>query len=201
MIIDCRRHIRPFFLAADGSGRPTKQKYYYDIVSYVTTQLAFSFTVTPFYLLTFDASASAWARVYFYCVVGVAASLGFFASPGKAWLKKQIEARMRAAGGTTVSSKPPAAVTETRRLGDELSRKIGIDVRPNINRHNSDDGAKGQSLGLPDDPGRDLDEIMQELRREVELRTSRGQSISAGLQEAVQQVGEVKRRIITSDES
>lgn len=187
---DCRRHIRPLFLAADGSGKPTPHKRYYDVASYLATQLAFSFTVMPFVLLSFSASATAWARVYIYCIVGVAASMAFFASPGKAWLKQQLAARMKAARSAASSDQGSSAIVDTRRLGDELSKKVGMDLRPVVGRNDSRESLTGPALGMPDDPGQDLDEIMSELKAEVALRRSRGQSIGQGLQEAVQQVQE-----------
>lgn len=87
-----RRHIRPFFLTADGK-KGTKYKSYYDIVSWVVTQTAFCFVTAPFVILGFNDSIKAWARVYFYCIVGTAASIAFFASPAKVWLIKKLETR------------------------------------------------------------------------------------------------------------
>lgn len=94
---DFRRYFRPFFIDPM-TQKPTPQKRFYDLFSYLVTQLAFSFATTPFLVLGFADSVKVWARVYFYCVVGVAASSAFFASPAKSWLKKQIEERSNAAG-------------------------------------------------------------------------------------------------------
>ncbi|KAL8824788.1 MAG: hypothetical protein Q9191_004826 [Dirinaria sp. TL-2023a] len=91
-----RRHIRPFFLTADGL-RPTKYKPYYDTLSYFTTQAAFCFTTAPFVLLTLPASLLVWSRVYFYTVVGAAAAMAFFASPAKPWLNRRLQARNQGA--------------------------------------------------------------------------------------------------------
>ena len=84
--------MRPFFLTPDGT-KPTKYKPYYDVFTWLVTQLVFSFTTTPFILLTIHDSTLAWARVYFYAVIGVAACSGFLATPGKAWLQKKVKAR------------------------------------------------------------------------------------------------------------
>ena len=84
-VLDFRRHVRPFFLTPDGQ-RPTAYKPYYDIMSYLVTQTAFCFTTAPFVLLTLPSSLLVWARVYFYSIIGVAASMAFFASPAKPWL-------------------------------------------------------------------------------------------------------------------
>ncbi|KAI9653843.1 MAG: lysophospholipid acyltransferase [Bathelium mastoideum] len=87
-----RRLLRPFFMTPDGS-RPTANKRYYDVFSWFITQTAFSFTTAPFILLSLEDSFKVWARVYFYCVVGAAACLGFLASPGKSWLQREIKKR------------------------------------------------------------------------------------------------------------
>ncbi|KAK5950457.1 Lysophospholipid acyltransferase [Knufia fluminis] len=85
-----RRYIRPFFLEADGK-TGTKYKIYYDIASWLVTQTAFCFVTAPFVILGFSDSIKAWARVYFYCIVGVGASVAFFASPAKAMLVKRLD--------------------------------------------------------------------------------------------------------------
>ncbi|KAI4215073.1 MAG: hypothetical protein LQ351_002388 [Letrouitia transgressa] len=89
-----RRHVRPFFLTPDGQ-RPTSYKVYYDILSYLLTQTAFCFTTAPFVLLGLRPSLIVWSRVYFYAVLGAAASVAFFASPAKRWLIKKLAARSR----------------------------------------------------------------------------------------------------------
>ncbi|KAL9093261.1 MAG: hypothetical protein Q9165_004002 [Trypethelium subeluteriae] len=87
-----RRLLRPFFMTPDGSqSKPSKR--YYDIATWLITQLSFAFTTAPFVLLSFESSFKVWARVYFYCVIGVIASLGFLASPGKSYLQKEIKKR------------------------------------------------------------------------------------------------------------
>lgn len=89
---DFRRHVRPFFMTADGQ-QPTRYKVYYDALSYLATQTAFCFTTAPFVLLTLGASTLVWSRVYFYAVVGATASMAFFSSPGKAWLAGKLKER------------------------------------------------------------------------------------------------------------
>ncbi|KAK5133193.1 hypothetical protein LTR08_008129 [Meristemomyces frigidus] len=90
-----RRLLRPFFITPDGA-KHTANKRYYDIFTWLVTQLAFSFTTAPFILLNIHDSTLAWARVYFYVIVGVLASSGFLASPGKAWLAQKVKARTTA---------------------------------------------------------------------------------------------------------
>jgi len=87
-----RRYVRPFFLTPDGKSG-TKYKVYYDVASWLVTQTAFCFVTAPFVLLGFSDSIKAWARVYFYCIAGVAASMAFFASPAKAMLVKRMDKR------------------------------------------------------------------------------------------------------------
>lgn len=84
-----RRYLRPFFLTSDGK-TGTKNKIYYDVLCWFVTQFAFSFVTAPFVILGFNDSMKAWARVYFYCIVGTGASMAFFASPAKSWLTKQL---------------------------------------------------------------------------------------------------------------
>ena len=91
-LTDIRRFVRPFFLTPDDQ-HPTAYKVYYDVLSYFVTQATFCFTTAPFVLLTLPSSLLVWARVYFYAVLGVAASMVFFASPAKPWLKKQLRLR------------------------------------------------------------------------------------------------------------
>lgn len=90
MTTDSRRLLRPFFLSPDG--KPLPRKRYYDIFTWLVTQLTFSFTTAPFILLTIHDSMLAWSRVYFYCPIGVALCSFFLASPGKAWLAKKAKA-------------------------------------------------------------------------------------------------------------
>ena len=151
-------------MTSDGKS-PLPSKRYYDIASWLITQLTFAYTVAPFILLTFPRCYAAWSRVYFYCIFGVVLSFAFFASPAKGWLKHRIAAR----------SKPHAEkTTGAHAEGSPLSRV------------NSQLGQEGGTLGLPDDPENDLNELMDEVKREVQARRERGMSIGQGLQEAVQ---------------
>ena len=199
----CRRYIRPLFLIPGEKDVPTKSKIYFDVASWLVTQLAFSFTTTPFLLLTLPASLAAWMRVYFYCVFGVVGFMAFFASPGKAWLESLQGKRLRSAGiaiegptakakgsagdkrakGTTSSSLAPSPIPE------EGARKV-------VNRKPAPRGVvdgehadSGPQLGLPENPGEELEEIMDELKREVEVRKARGMSVGEGLRNVAGEVG------------
>jgi len=90
-VADTRRYIRPFFLSP--TGQPLPRKLYYDIASWVLTQLFFSFTVVPFIILRVGPSINVWSRVSYFGLIGVAISLAFFASPAKGYLSAKVKAR------------------------------------------------------------------------------------------------------------
>ncbi|KAJ5204010.1 uncharacterized protein N7498_004889 [Penicillium cinerascens] len=106
-----RRHVRPFFLTPDGS-KPTPYKRYYDILSWLATQLTLAFTTLPFVLLSFGDSMTAWAHVYFYGIVVTFSSIVFFASPAKAYLVGQLKRRSRPqmTRSTSADSIPPTTL-------------------------------------------------------------------------------------------
>lgn len=119
---------------------PTANKIYYDVFTWVITQLAFSFTVAPFILLSLPASLKVWSRVWFYCIIGVIGCFGFLNSP----LKSQIV--------------------------HLLKKRTG---RPAPERSVSHDSTAVGS-GIPDDPQKELGELVQEVRAEIEMRKRRG---------------------------
>lgn len=131
--LGARRLLRPFFMSADGKhALPSKR--YYDVLSYLTTQAAFSFCVAPFILLSIGDSLKVWSRVYFYCVIGTVACSLFLLTPGKLWLQRHVKARQVV---TTAPRKTEATY-----------------------------------LGLPADPGLELDEMIDGMRHvdRAELR-------------------------------
>ena len=138
-----RRYIRPFFLSPDGK-TPTANKRYYDLVCWFVTQFSFCFATAPFVILGFGDSLKVWAKVYFYCVVGVALSLAFFASPGKKWLSKRLDKRNH----------------------------------PHVRKTISQETQHHPVLGLPNDPGREIDEAVDEIMREVDRRQRRGSKVT-----------------------
>lgn len=138
-----RRYVRPFFLAPDGS-KPTKYKIYYDVASYVVTQLAFCFTTAPFVILGFTDSLVVWARVYFYAIGGIVVSVAFFSSPAKKYLVEQLDKRNH----------------------------------PHVRKALSQETNYPPSLGLPSDPGREIDEAIDEIKQEVDARRRRGSTVT-----------------------
>ena len=73
--------------------------------------------------------------------------MAFFASPGKAWLVQQLNARKQ-------------------------------DVKPKPKDSYSMKEKHSQLLGLPNHPGRDVDEAVQEIREEVQSRRRRAMSVN-----------------------
>ena len=142
MFPDFRRHIRPFFMTADGQ-RPTPYKIYYDILSYLATQIAFCFTTAPFVLLSLPASLRVWARVYFYAVIGVAVSMAFFASPAKPWLTKRLKQRNQNSLQPKEKAEHPLMGLPSDPAGDidEAVREIREEVEARRRR--------GASIGMP----------------------------------------------------
>jgi lysophospholipid acyltransferase len=119
-------------------------------------------------ILDFGNSIAVWSRVYFYAIVTTFASLAFFASPGKKWLKAQHEKRSHDAG-----------VKIVKNLSTESLTAAG--------------GRKEPILGLSQDPEADANEMVDEIRAQVERakaeqvrRRSRGQSLQDAVKEKTQ---------------
>ncbi|KAI8635019.1 MBOAT family protein [Xylariaceae sp. FL1651] len=134
-----RRNVRPFFLDPV-TQKPLPSKKYYDIVSWLATQTTFSFAAAPFIILSFKESLIVWSRVYFYAVITTFATLAFFASPAKAHLRKMLEKRTHEAGTRLTRTASTESISSTR---------------------------QEPVLGLSADPGKDIDEAIQEIRAEV----------------------------------
>ncbi|KAF2490243.1 MBOAT family protein [Lophium mytilinum] len=160
-----RRLLRPFFLTADG-GSETPKKRYYDLVTILITQLAFSFTVAPFVFLSFTGSITVWSRVYFYCLIGVAVCFGALNSP----IKPQLQAQLK------------------KRNKGKIEEVVKIEqAKERIQR--------APTLGLPDDPEAEMDEIVAEVRKEIEERRKRGGSVGMDIRKAVEEkLAEFKRK-------
>lgn len=132
--------MRPFFLDPIGNG-PSPLKKYYDVASFIATQLTFAFVTTPFLLLQSADSIRAWSNVYFYGLCWTLACLAFFASPGKAALKAKLEKRQGKANARLVRS----ISTESLTGGEPI-------------------------LGISKDLQKDVSEVMKEIKAEVEVR-------------------------------
>jgi lysophospholipid acyltransferase len=107
---------------------------YYDIFTWLVTQLSFTFTVVPFILLNSKPSFTVWARVWFYAIDGVVLSTIFFASPGRAWLKARLQARMQRpelararsdmGEGQVLFGVPDDAEKELQQIAADVKREI-----------------------------------------------------------------------------
>lgn len=86
-----------------------------------------------------------WTRMYFHAIISTGIALAFFASPGKQWLRGQLESRTRAAGVKMVRSLSTDSVNGTSSGRD-----------------------RGPLLGLSQDPEKDVEEIVSEIKAEVE---------------------------------
>ena len=147
---DFRRHVRPFFMSPDGQ-TPTPYKPYYDVLSYLATQATFSFTTAPFVLLTLPSSLLAWARVYFYAIIGVAISMAFFASPGKVWLdqnlrKRNLPTKQRTISQESISHPLLGLPSDPAQDVDEAVKEVRQEVEVRRQRGNSVRMPQGKEL-------------------------------------------------------
>ena len=75
-----RRNIRPIFATKDNSNI-SPYKPYYDIFSWVLTQLTFGYAVQPFVILEFKESMALWKSCYFWVHIGCFITLFAFEGP------------------------------------------------------------------------------------------------------------------------
>lgn len=131
-------------MTPDGA-RPLPRKRYYDLATWVITQLAFCFCTSPFILLNIHDSMLAWARVYFYAIIGVIISSLFLLTPGKAYLQKQVKIYQGAKPG--VGGRPVGMERAHSMTTEEVQRET--------------------LLGIPTEPGREWDELVDEVTAEM----------------------------------
>lgn len=146
-LVDFRRHVRPFFLDPY-TGLATPQKKYYDFVSYVITQITFSYATTPFLTLTMHDSLAAWSAVYYYGLVWVLGALAFWASPGKALVRGKLESRQGKANARLVRTISTESITGMEPI-----------------------------LGISKDLEGDINEAVEELKAEIK-KESRGKKVA-----------------------
>ena len=153
MSTDFRRYVRPFFLKSGGT-EPTPYKSYYDIVSWLVTQIALSFAAIPFITLAMTDSILVWSRVYFYGIVGVVTSLAFFSKPGRAFLIKKIE----------------------QHNNNENDKKRAAPCVAEVEEPHT---PRSPVLGLPSDPEKEFEGAVQEIKAEIEARRRRGSATTS----------------------
>nr|POE78450.1 hypothetical protein CFP56_60682 [Quercus suber] len=141
-------------------------KRYYDVFTWLVTQLTFSFVTAPFILLTIPASTAAWARVHFYAIIGTVGCSLFLLTPGKTWLQRKVKAH---------STRPSST----------------------LRRNESQERFQGATLGVPSDPSKEWDEMVDEIMEEVKRR-SNAQDLPQG-QELRKRVEETLQRTKSSE--
>lgn len=167
---DGRRMVRPLFLTTDGK-TSLSSKIYYDVFTFLLTQLAFSFTVAPFILLGFSDTLKVWARVYFYTLVGVAGCYALFSRSLP--FRKQLQQRQ------SLRTTPPSAVDlDVSNIEQIAKEEI---ERENLTRVNSmpstTSSRRAPTLGIADDPEAELDAIVAQVKREIIDRRRRGSAL------------------------
>lgn len=157
-------------MTADGkSSLPTK--IYYDVFTFFLTQLAFSFTVAPFILLGLSDTLKVWSRVYFYTLIGTAASFCLFSRSLP--FRKQLQQRQ-------ASRLAPASASEADVSNIEQIAKDEI-KKDNLARVNSMastvSSKRAPTLGIADDPEAELDAIVAQVKHEIAERRRRGSAL------------------------
>lgn len=121
-------------MTPDGT-KPTPYKRYYDILSWLATQLTLGFAVLPFIYLGFADSVAVWSRVYFYGIIGTASSIMMFASfsPVRSYLTAQLKRRNRPHVPRTMSQEtlhPPTLgmSNDLEREFDEAAAEIRAEI-------------------------------------------------------------------------
>lgn len=135
-------------MGTDGK-TPTTNKRYYDIFTWLVTQMAFSFTTAPFILLTLPDSLMVWARNYFLCPLGVLGVSLFLLTPGKAYLQRMVKERQTRPGlqrGASMENLQGATMgvpTDPGQEWDEMVDEIMEEVKK---RRGSKSGPEGHEL-------------------------------------------------------
>lgn len=89
---------------------------------------------------------------------------GLFASPVKTNLKARIEARAKAAGVSSEKAK-------VEKVGNKEEARAAAGGLVEVERKESQNMGP---LGLPNDPERDFEEVVREVREEIEMRHRKG---------------------------
>lgn len=152
-------------MTPDGK-EPLPSKRYYDVFTWVLTQVVFAYTVAPFILLSFSSTMLVWSRVYFYALIGVAASFAAFSRtlPIRAHLQK-----MQAARQPSSSTEAIEKVAKEEVEADLKRRQSALSMSSNASSVR-----RAPTLGIADDPEAEVDEIVREIKQEIEERRRRG---------------------------
>lgn len=183
--LDGRRLVRPLFLAADGK-TSLSTKVYYDVFTFLLTQLAFSFTVAPFILLGFSDTLKIWARVYFYTLIGVAGCFGLFSRSLP--FRKQLQQRQSIR--TAPTSAADLDVSNIEQIAKEEIKKDNLTRTSSMASTTS--SKRAPTLGIADDPEAELDAIVAQVKHEIADRKRRGSTlqgfdVKAAIQEKIKE--------------
>jgi lysophospholipid acyltransferase len=188
--------IRPLFMTPDGKNElPSKR--YYDIFTFLITQTAFAFTVAPFILLSFSSTWKVWTRVYYYALLGCAASFALFTR--QLPFRKQLLARQ--------SARVAPSPADTAAFNSSIEKVAQEEVlkshkRAELQRTKSNESGyrRAPTLGIADDPEAEIDEIIAEVKQEFEERRRRGSLVQGfDVRKAVEQkLNEFKAKTGTS---
>jgi len=158
-------------MTPDGK-EPLPSKKYYDIFTTLLTQAVFGYTVAPFIILSFSGTMLVWSRVYFYTLIGVAFSFATFSRslPFRKQLLQMQSARQPAATSVSIEQLAKEEVEQDlkRRQSNKSISSDASSIR------------KAPTLGIADDPEAEVEEIVREVKREIEERRRRG-SLMQGL--------------------
>lgn len=126
-------------------------------------------------MLGFRESITVWSRVYFYALFGTAASFAIFSRslPFRAYLTKMQNARTGTAASTAKTTDEANTSLNVGKI-DRVARDEAQD-RLQQNRERSDEADSALlGSGLSADPERDLEQVVAEVKRDIEERKRRG---------------------------
>jgi lysophospholipid acyltransferase len=152
-------------MTPDGK-QPLPSKRYYDAFTWALTQCVFAFTTAPFVLLSFSGTMRVWSRVYFFTLIGVAASFAAFSRslPIRRHLQKMQGARQPASSNDNIEK-----VAKEEVEADLKRRQSALSMSSDASSLR-----KAPTLGIADDPEAEVEEIVREVTQEIEERRRRG---------------------------
>lgn len=154
-------------MTPDGKS-PLPSKKYYDFFTVFLTQTVFAYVVAPFILLGFSDTIKVWARVYFYALIGVAASFALF-SRSFPFRKRLVQLQLARTPPTATNTYDDPAIKKAAREEIQRERLARTNSADSVTSH-----AKMPLLGIADDPEAEIDEIVAEVKAEIEQRKRRG---------------------------
>ena len=116
-------------------------------------------------------------------------ALAFFSSPGKKWLRKTLEQR-NAKAGVIAPAAGSSGARSRGRSHDEKSAgtaaTLGEDLnQPSSRADSTDSQSRTPMLGISGDPQGELDEALEEFRKEMESKIGGGSFSATGLRDSL----------------